>query len=362
MTLTAKRSAILNEIEKLYVTEGDLVGDIAMLGARQYDVERTDDNVAQAIIDMNSALYMSVNGYYERGQEYNWNENSIGDAETLVSRSMMVIEADDGGVPGAATVVFDTIGPNVFTWPEGVTTATVRCFGAGGGSGLNNGNPFPLGTGGGGGGGGAWAEAIVTRTAATATVTIGAGGGPGVDGEDTTFEQGASTDVLAAGGKTGAGIVGGAGGQALDSFGSATWSGGNGGNSSFDGGGGGGSSAGTTGSGNNGGNGSGPTGGAAGVAPVGGHAGGAGGDRLVVGHSPTSGVAGGSGGDGSGAAGGTGGDGYCVVSYEPTGSNEPGVVSGRRGSFNIKLNEYYKSKPMVVGDALQLAIRQLLGD
>ena len=107
------------------------------------------------------------------------------------------------------------------TWtaPNGVSSVTVKCWGAGGAGGGNSTTT----DGGGGGGGGAYSSSIILVTSGnTYTVTVGAGGvgvigGVGANGEDSWFIN-AST-ILAKGGNggnppvSGAGGIGGTGGK-----------------------------------------------------------------------------------------------------------------------------------------------------
>ncbi len=171
------------------------------------------------------------------------------------------------GASAQVTETFDAPGTYSFTVPNGVTSVTVRAWGAGGGGG-GRGGVFSGSGGGGGGGGGAYAEAEVTvESCRNYSVVVGAGGagGPagdnnGSNGGDSFFDDGLT--VLARGGTGGVGGVsgsGGSGGAEGDSVGTKRFSGGNGaaGTGSASGGGGGG--AGTSG---NGGNASGTTAGA----------------------------------------------------------------------------------------------------
>ncbi len=112
-----------------------------------------------------------------------------------------------------------------FTWPVGITEATVECWGGGGAAGS------AVSTGEGGGGGGAYARATVTKTAATATVTVGSGGVTG-GGAASSFAQGATTNCRAVGGSAGSGRIGGAGGAAGSCTGDMAFSGGDGGTTS----------------------------------------------------------------------------------------------------------------------------------
>lgn len=108
---------------------------------------------------------------------------------------------------------------------------TVEAIGGGGGGAAGTG----LNDSGGGGGGGAYAKSsgLTLTPGATIPITIGAGGAGGATagaagaaGGDTTFN---GNQVVAKGGRRGAGPGGGAGGQGLESTGSTTFGGGGGG-------------------------------------------------------------------------------------------------------------------------------------
>jgi hypothetical protein len=160
----------------------------------------------------------------------------------------------------SATPTTDTFTANG-TWraPYGVSSATVKAWGAGGAGGGKTANG-----GGGGGGGGAYVSSSVSVTAGTDyAVAVGAttatGTGNGANGNPTTFN---TTTVVAAGGTgggggTGSADTGGAGGTAAASTGDTEVPGGAGGNTSTatDGGAGGGEAGGTGGTGDSGDNG-----------------------------------------------------------------------------------------------------------
>ena len=90
-----------------------------------------------------------------------------------------------------------------FIVPPGVTSITVQAWGAGaGGAGGSSANRS-------GGGGGAFAtNTFAVVPGASYTVTVGNGGGPGVNGGNSSF----GIAVIAVGGSTGTGLVGGIGG------------------------------------------------------------------------------------------------------------------------------------------------------
>ena len=208
---------------------------------------------------------------------------------------------------GSHTVT--TPGAGTFTWPAGVGSIQVECWG------------------GGAGGGGPASACHVGRRRWRCVLTIhrpgraghglpvrrrrgrgrGAPGGAGTTGTaggDTTWR---STVVVAKGGGAGASTTaGGTGGQASAGTGTVNFSGGNGAAAGAAGGGGG-SSAGTAAAGNNG-----TTAGAAGAAPTGGVAGGVG--TTAPGGA---GAAGGGGGGGSNAGTGAGGAGGTGSSSSP---------------------------------------------
>jgi hypothetical protein len=142
-----------------------------------------------------------------------------------------------------------------FQWlcPPGVTSVTVKCYGAGGAGGQRTGNG-----GGGGGGGGAYASSVLAVTPGTIyTVVVGSGGAsgnPSTPGGDSYFNSVGTVMAKGGSGVTRNNVIGAAGGQATSSVGSTKWNGGTGGTGSGSGGKGGGG-AGTGGAGQNGGNG-----------------------------------------------------------------------------------------------------------
>jgi hypothetical protein len=213
-----------------------------------------------------------------------------------------------------------------FTVPCGVTSITVRTWGAGGGGGSRNSDGTAA-----GGGGGAYAQSTLAVTEyAQYSVTIGAGGGAGMDGGATIF--GANL-VVAAGGKGVPlnGQVGGLGGAIADCIGAIRYSGGNGSappSATSSGAGGGG--AGTTGNGNNA---SGTTAGAA--RTLSGGAGGAG--RTTAGNGNGGANYGGGGGGSrrgtvwglpSGGTGGLGASGYVEITFTVPTITSPSVTGG----------------------------------
>ncbi|WP_320054318.1 glycine-rich domain-containing protein [uncultured Acetobacteroides sp.] len=115
-----------------------------------------------------------------------------------------------------------------FTVPEGVTSITVECWGAGGGGGNTSGA-----TSAGGGGGGAYTKGIFTVVSgATVKITVGAGGEPGNAGGNTSVSCNGIT-LTANGGSAASGKNGGVGGLMLNTNPGVTsftsYAGGNGG-------------------------------------------------------------------------------------------------------------------------------------
>lgn len=197
--------------------------------------------------------------------------------------------------PSITTEVFDD--PGFYSWecPAGVTEATIDGLGAGGkGLGSNKGNP------GDGGGGGAWAR--VTLTTVPGLSYDGEIGESGGVSQDTTFNHGATTLLLAQGGLGGFNP-----GFALGCVGDEAENGGYG-QQRDTAGGGGGSAAGPSGPGNIGHDNIG------GAAVDDGGAGGAGGTAGNPGGAAT-GPGGGGGGAGGGSTGGMGGHGRIKISY-----------------------------------------------
>ncbi|MBK7172939.1 MAG: DUF2341 domain-containing protein [Bacteroidales bacterium] len=134
-----------------------------------------------------------------------------------------------------------------FIVPEGITSITVECWGAGGRGGTTSGDAY-----GGGGGGGAYSSSVLTVSSGNVyNLTVGAGSSTTSAGGDSWF--GSASTVMAKGGNsapTAGGVQSGAtGGAATSGVGTIKYSGGNGAsgvNSTTDFGGGGGSSAGTS--------------------------------------------------------------------------------------------------------------------
>lgn len=184
------------------------------------------------------------------------------------------IDSGSGGDTEEVTETFSTAGSHSWTCPNGVTEATVECWGGGGNGGHSSGT-----SGGGGGGGGAYSLQTVSVTPGDSYPLV-VGGAAG----DSYFVD--VSTVLAKGGANGSGTTGGTGGAAGSGVGSVKHSGGNGESAATPsvGGGGGGSSAGLAADGTNG------AGGSGGVAPSGG---GDGGDATPTGGSGPGGGGGG---------------------------------------------------------------------
>lgn len=236
--------------------------------------------------------------------------------------------------------VFTSTGANSWVVPEGVTTVSVLCVGAGGGGG---GSEETDETGGGGGGGAlAYANDIPVTPGETITVTVGLrGNGGGVGGNGTaggasSFSRG-PTDLVAAGGGGGGANRGGggAGGAVSVGTGGAGGSGGAGSNRASNNAGGGGGAGGYSGSGGQGGSaastgsstaGSGGGGGGGGGGTNNGTRGGGGVGLLGQGANGTRGLANASGGGGSGGTNGVavgglyGGGGRGAAGQEVSGS------------------------------------------
>jgi len=182
------------------------------------------------------------------------------------------------------TVTKSAAGQYNITFPAGVSSAKVECWGASGGGGGGSSS-----TGGFGAGAGEYAQEpnyAVIPTSRQYSYTVGAAGTPGVTGSagtnggDSFFD---GTGVYANGGNSTAGSLGGTGSTNTIHF-----NGGNGGTASSTGGGGAGGRAGSTGPGGNGSNSttsSGAAGGAAGTG-TGGVVGGAGGNAGANGSAP----------------------------------------------------------------------------
>ena len=226
---------------------------------------------------------------------------------------------------------FTTVGAHTFTIPNSIIGLRVECVGAGGGGGrVDPSNVFDNDAAG-GGGGGAYALSIIPVTEGSVyDLYVGKGGtntGTSVDGEDSYF--GNPSIVLAEGGLTRSGNdneAGVNGGQAANSIGDVTFSGGKGGNGNegdSDGGGGGGA-AGSFGNGSNG-----------GTVTAGGNTqqyGGAGGRGGADGSNGQAGNSYGGGGGGSSANGssarngGAGASGLVVVKWSAIDSIYPSLV------------------------------------
>jgi hypothetical protein len=212
-----------------------------------------------------------------------------------------------GQTPGS--VIQSANGTYTWTCPAGVTQAKIECWGAGAGGGGGGSSQ-----GGFGGGGGAYAAepayAVVPGQQYTYLVGNGGTGGTtgnaGIDGGDTSFDNGG---IFAAGGAAHSGSGGGqAGGNTI------AHSGGAGGQPSSTGGGGGGGSAGASGDGGGGGNTSSATGGAAGPAGAGGGAAGGGGGNNAAGGSAGQPPGGGGGGAGASTSATSGSNSYRLNS------------------------------------------------
>ncbi len=220
------------------------------------------------------------------------------------------------GINAQVTQTFNSSGS--FTVPAGVTSITVRTWGAGGGGGS-------LADATGGGGGGAYASSVLTVTpGATYSVSVGLGGTAGNPGASSSF---GGTLVVAAGGSSTAGTIGGAGGTVAASTGTTRFAGGKGGDAATNSGGGGGGSATTIGAGGAGDPGSGTTGGNGGTGEGNG---GRGGDRTM--DNSTAGSPPGGGGGGRGRDSGTsksGANGRVTISWTvcPTYSLTSTVIS-----------------------------------
>lgn len=127
--------------------------------------------------------------------------------------------------------VFDQHGPGVFVVPPGVTEIIVECWGAGGAGGTRTTNGF-----GGGGGGGAYARSVLAVTSGQSlNFTVGKGGESNttsVNGGHTVFGSGL-VEAKGGNGVNNNVATGGLGGQAIDSQGDVTFSGGRGANGGF---------------------------------------------------------------------------------------------------------------------------------
>lgn len=205
-----------------------------------------------------------------------------------------------GGSSGSSIVTqaYSSPGTTTFSVPTGVTSITVKAWGAGGGGGAGNGG---TGSGGNGGGGGFTKGVFTTTPGESLDVLVGTGGSAasganrgGNGGGYSALKRSSTFLVEAAGGGgggggrgTGVGGAGGAGGGTTGLAGTAGTGGGGGGGTAAAGG-----SAGTAGTGG--------TAGSTGAANAGGNAGGSGTNC----NTSVAGVRGGAGGTGGGGAGG----------------------------------------------------------
>ncbi len=141
----------------------------------------------------------------------------------------------------AATDTFTDPGSGTWVAPEGVTSITVECWGAGGGGGDDT---VVSSGGGGGGGGGAYArvESFPVTPGVSYSFQVGTGGSAAAPGGSSSFNTDTCIAAGGGGGSSANGGAGGAGGSASSpTTGDVTYAGGNGsaGISSFGGGGGG---------------------------------------------------------------------------------------------------------------------------
>jgi hypothetical protein len=230
----------------------------------------------------------------------------------LATTALLVCFSITGWGQAVAVDTYNSTG--TFVWPSGVTSITVEVWGAGGAGGNSTANGIRAA----GGGGGGYSKKVITEGSGSYTVTVGVGGSNGADGGVSWF--GASTTVLANGGKGVAanGLAGGDG--AGVGAGDLTFTGGSGAGGANGSGtaGGGGSSAGTGANGVNGGS---PFNYSGGVAPTGGGDGGNGAATASnAGGSPSIGsLPGGGGGgawrQGTSQNGGSGANGKVVITY-----------------------------------------------
>lgn len=229
----------------------------------------------------------------------------------------------DPDVEVSSANTFTKAGTYKWICPGGVTTVTVKCWGAGA---CGNGDTsFD------GGGGGAYATSAVGVTPGQAyDIVIGAGGTAGArNGENTIF---GNNSVIAAG------AVGSAGGTVASSTGTTRRVGGAGGTgqgpqTTRSGGGGGGSSAGTAAGGNVGADATAGAGGNGGTAPTNGGAGGPGAGENNGGAGEGSRPAGGGGGGARGFAAGKGADGRVELSYSVGDPVTLDFIRGSEGSY-----------------------------
>lgn len=236
-----------------------------------------------------------------------------------------------GLVINAQEQQFSTLGSHTFTIPTSVIGLRVECVGAGGAGGRVTPSNWLDDDASGGGGGGAYARSIVSVVeGSTYDLFVGKGGkndGSNVNGENSYFANPAV--VEAEGGRTRSGSdneAGVVGGQAANSLGDVTYSGGKGGNGD-DGepdGGGGGGAAGSTGNGINGNNQL-----AGGNTAQYGGSGGSGGPDGATG-APGNGYGGGGGGSSANGSndrdGGIGANGFVVVKWSAITSVTPTLV------------------------------------
>ncbi len=213
-----------------------------------------------------------------------------------------------GGVhPEGGAVTFSTAGSDTFTVPSGITSVTIKAWGAGGGGG-GGGDGSP---GGNGGAGGYSTTTINVTPNETLNVTVGGGGGGGTAGGNSGGGGGGGGHSVVRRGSTNLIIAGGGGG----------------------GGGGGNNSANTGGAGGGGGGVSGESGNASGTSGGGG------------GGSNSSGGGGGTGSTNRGSAGsylqgGDGGDGRSSTSGADGGANNGGSNGGGSGGARDVSNRY----------------------
>ena len=231
-------------------------------------------------------------------------------------------KAASNSAPWTGTATFSTAGSSSWIVPTGVTSVTVKAWGAGGGGG----NAY-AGVGGSGGGGGFAQGTITVTPGETLTVYVGGGGGAGGatanggggGGYSGVYRNSNSSYLIQAGAGGGgaggneyySGTAGGAGGGSSGGAGTQDYGGGGGGGGGTSSTYGAGSSCGYGGSGTNGAAKQGGKGGSNGSGNGGGGAGGTNG-----GGTGGTGVGGGGGGGGGqyGGGGGGGGDAYCGAS------------------------------------------------
>ncbi len=234
-----------------------------------------------------------------------------------------------GGANGnAGTVSYTTHGSYTYKVPTGVSSATIKAWGAGGGGGTGYSGS---GSGGAGGGGGFAQDTVTVTGGSTLTVTVGSGGNVnsaasnGGNGGGFSSVQQSGTYVIQAGGGGGgggangtvSGGAGGAGGGSSGVTGSNALTGGHGG------------AQGTTSAGGTGGaTGSGGVAGATGAANAGGDAGGS----LTNCTTSVAGRTGGAGGNGGGGMGGN------VTACEGGGGGGGGRFGGGGGGSNNAAN------------------------